>query len=322
MNEVILDGVKYVKASVAAKQFRYTSDYIGQLCRAQKIEAKLVGRSWFVSLESLRDHKKNRHTEKNKLPRDYSDTAIKIKTSHIDVVSVIRNKTVKNVLSKQKISVENKTIKLKIAYESDDENLIPELKIKHHITPKSIKVELGDSKNIRVKGREVEADFTTTPIPEVSLSGKLNLTSYPDLKEDKLLLKDSEAVITDPELDKKVEITPDFKIKKFSAIKVKTPVSNASTSDEKISLTMTSKLPSEMFVPEIAVSFSPQSINKKKKKQISLLVLISPLLATILALVFLFLIISLVSTTVVSEDSSVTKIDIQLENIWVLFNTD
>ncbi len=54
------NGATYVKVSVLAKRFNYTTDYIGQLCRQGKVEAKLVGRSWFVRESSLLDHGSDR----------------------------------------------------------------------------------------------------------------------------------------------------------------------------------------------------------------------------------------------------------------------
>lgn len=61
MNSLNVDGVLYVKASSLARDFGYTSDYIGQLCRNNKVEAQLVGRSWYVSEDSLRQHKESRY---------------------------------------------------------------------------------------------------------------------------------------------------------------------------------------------------------------------------------------------------------------------
>lgn len=60
MDTVVIDGVTYTKASTLAKDFRYTTDYIGQLCRADKVDAQLVGRSWYASRESLEDHASKR----------------------------------------------------------------------------------------------------------------------------------------------------------------------------------------------------------------------------------------------------------------------
>ncbi|HEY9583415.1 MAG TPA: hypothetical protein VJI66_00405 [Candidatus Paceibacterota bacterium] len=54
---LILEGKNYISARRAASEAGYASDYIGQLCRAGKLECKMVGRSWFVTLESLLKHK-------------------------------------------------------------------------------------------------------------------------------------------------------------------------------------------------------------------------------------------------------------------------
>jgi len=61
METVTLNGTEYVKASVLAKKLGYTSDYLGQLCRGGKVDAELVGRSWYVEPNSVTEHKKNRY---------------------------------------------------------------------------------------------------------------------------------------------------------------------------------------------------------------------------------------------------------------------
>ena len=66
METVTLDGVEYTKATTAAKQHGYTSDYVGQLCRAGKVDAQLVGRSWYVNIESLLTHRKGRYRSNQK----------------------------------------------------------------------------------------------------------------------------------------------------------------------------------------------------------------------------------------------------------------
>jgi len=65
MNSIILDGVTYVKAKDIAKKYHYTTDYVGQLCRSGKINCHLVGRSWYVSEDSLNVHK-NSGSKKNR----------------------------------------------------------------------------------------------------------------------------------------------------------------------------------------------------------------------------------------------------------------
>ncbi|MDQ5893168.1 MAG: trimeric autotransporter adhesin [Patescibacteria group bacterium] len=53
---LILEHKTFISAKRAAEVSGYASDYVGQLCRAGKLECKMVGRSWFVTEESLRKH--------------------------------------------------------------------------------------------------------------------------------------------------------------------------------------------------------------------------------------------------------------------------
>ena len=61
MEVVIFEGKEYTKASVLAARFRYTSDYLGQLCRGKKVDARLVGRAWYINLDSLNHHRDGRY---------------------------------------------------------------------------------------------------------------------------------------------------------------------------------------------------------------------------------------------------------------------
>ena len=52
-NTLNIEGKNYISARQAAANTGYAQDYIGQLCRGGKIEGKMIGRSWFVSEQSL-----------------------------------------------------------------------------------------------------------------------------------------------------------------------------------------------------------------------------------------------------------------------------
>lgn len=54
---MILNGKVHVSSKRAAEITGYAKDYIGQLCREGRIEARLVGRSWYAEEESLRKHR-------------------------------------------------------------------------------------------------------------------------------------------------------------------------------------------------------------------------------------------------------------------------
>lgn len=61
MDTISFKGEKYIKAGIIAKELGYTPDYVGQLCRGGQVLATLVGRSWYVSENSIRQHKKSRY---------------------------------------------------------------------------------------------------------------------------------------------------------------------------------------------------------------------------------------------------------------------
>lgn len=55
--DLFLDGKMFISSERAAKIGGYTKDYVGQLCRGGKLESKMVGRTWYVGLDSLIKHK-------------------------------------------------------------------------------------------------------------------------------------------------------------------------------------------------------------------------------------------------------------------------
>jgi len=57
MDELVIDNLVYIPSKKAAQITGYAKDYVGQLCREGRIEAKLVGRSWYVLESSVREHR-------------------------------------------------------------------------------------------------------------------------------------------------------------------------------------------------------------------------------------------------------------------------
>ena len=56
MDELVVDGKKYINSRMASQLTGYAKDYIGQLVRQGKVEARRVGRAWFVLEEALARH--------------------------------------------------------------------------------------------------------------------------------------------------------------------------------------------------------------------------------------------------------------------------
>jgi hypothetical protein len=192
MEEVLFDNMKYVKASVIAKEFRYTSDYIGQLCRAKKVDARLIGRSWFVNPDSLITHKKGKYSKLISMKQEesvnlkVSDKAIETKTSRQRVEPVIKNKTMKALYhSALKIAELNDDGRrnLRVSYERDEEVLFPEIIINKTRPPKFIKIEPAGAIKLKVSGKKKQTSFEADELPEVSLSGMLTVAGLEEASE-------------------------------------------------------------------------------------------------------------------------------------------
>ena len=57
MNELTIANQKYLSSKSAAQVTGYAKDYIGQLCREGRVEARLVGRNWYVLESSILEHR-------------------------------------------------------------------------------------------------------------------------------------------------------------------------------------------------------------------------------------------------------------------------
>lgn len=57
MDDLLIGEQKYVSSKRAAELTGYAKDYIGQLCREGRVEARLVGRSWYVREAAIKDHR-------------------------------------------------------------------------------------------------------------------------------------------------------------------------------------------------------------------------------------------------------------------------
>ncbi len=57
MDEITIEDKVYVSSKQAAKITGYAKDYVGQLCREGRVEARLVGRNWYVLEDSIREHR-------------------------------------------------------------------------------------------------------------------------------------------------------------------------------------------------------------------------------------------------------------------------
>lgn len=178
METVTIDGVEYVKASVLAKRHRYTSDYIGQLCRSKKVDAHLVGRTWYVYPPSLEGHKSTRYAELRsgeKNQNEVSNTA----SSRVEVEAPIK----KTLLRAQSPHFHDRVYWKGAAYESDDAALLPQPDRKTEARPLKMPIRLAESERVRVASVSKNVSMVSQPLPAIALSGTLKVRDYsPDFE--------------------------------------------------------------------------------------------------------------------------------------------
>ena len=182
MEVITFDGKEYVKASVLATRFRYTADYLGQLCRGKKVDARLVGRAWYINVDSLNTHKDTRYKP---LPKDESTTTIPVRktapgphyATRIDVEPILKKKTVSIYQAKPGGLTE-----VKVKYESDEHALIP--RVYKEAISKQIHVDPADAEMVHVKkdGKSI-FNFKAEELPEVYLRGSLHVEGLEEATE-------------------------------------------------------------------------------------------------------------------------------------------
>lgn len=342
MDTVVFDGVTYVKASVAARDFRYTADYLGQLCRGKKIDARLVGRTWFVNPESIKEHKRNRHQKttvptspENSFP-ERGDLTKEIKTSRKSIPAPVKNKTVKQITNTATESEQSRTRKLMVWYESDQETLIPCLTKK--VQPsKIVRIEPVGAKKVHVSGhKKTTASFVPSTLPEVALSGKLTVTSFPD-KSTELAFSDDENSLNTPK-NKAISPTRDSQrtpvseqspeVKEQTVSSKKTGQRNGTAQKKAKKLRPANvgsgrQMSTDSAQSVQSTSFTPTSVKfPTTASPVSFFVRVSPLIATIMALGCVLLLFSASSKLVASDSLYQSQVILQAANLLEIFDLE
>jgi hypothetical protein len=119
--DLLLDGKEYISASRAAEKLGYAQDYIGALIRTKKVPGKMIGRTWYVEIDSLTEHKNNNRQKKQK----QSESA--------PFPQSVEEKKENISLASESLDAITNTFLLK--YEEDTRSRLPELsklKYRHH----------------------------------------------------------------------------------------------------------------------------------------------------------------------------------------------
>ncbi len=179
MESVVFEGKEYVKASVLAARFRYTADYLGQLCRGRKVDARLVGRAWYINLDSLNTHRSGRY-KTSKAP-DKTEVASKKPSSNylsrIDVEPILKKKTVSLVKS-----TKGSLSEFSVKYEGDDYSLIP--RVNKEAISINIPIKPAEAETLKIhKEKEAITGFKAEELPEVYLKGSVKVHGLEEATE-------------------------------------------------------------------------------------------------------------------------------------------
>jgi len=184
MKTVTIEGEVYTKASILADKFGYTSDYIGQLCRSNKVEARLVGRAWYVNEYSLGKHKDTRYETlraNEKISKLSSELLLVPEGSKIIVKPTLSKLTKRSILNPENYHWTSRTeILPESVYSYDDYDLVPEAKnirpTVELLKPTRIPVELSDATKVPIKVTVKNPyEISFSDLPEVSLQGRVTI---------------------------------------------------------------------------------------------------------------------------------------------------
>jgi hypothetical protein len=177
METLEANGVNYIKATVLAKRLHYTTDYIGQLCRQGKVEAKLVGRAWFVNETSFTDCVGERHLvtrsveilSKNKLEFPVTDNS----NESIAIYPTLSKKTKRQLGSSESGKINASWQNHLPIYSSDEYHLKPLI----NSLDKTVVLEPESEpvhKKVIIRNESKEpSHLAFTGLPTVSLRGDL-----------------------------------------------------------------------------------------------------------------------------------------------------
>ena len=190
MKTVTIEGEVYTKVSILADKFGYTGDYIGQLCRSNKVEARLIGRAWYVNEYSLNKHKDTRYVTLRANEKISKLSSELVSVPHVPktvVKPTLSKLTKRSILNPDNYHWITRTeILPESTYFHDDHDLVPEAKITNApvelLKPAKIPVELSDATKVSIKVTEKNPyEISFSDLPEVSLQGQVTIE---DLNED------------------------------------------------------------------------------------------------------------------------------------------
>lgn len=206
MKTISFGNKEYVKASAVAKKFRYTQDYVGQLCRGDKVDACLVGRVWYIHMDSVTEYRKTKHATQKKASNKNQITVKKAPRSKVE--PVIRAKTARTIKGISLTTPSPNTNSVRTSYSRDAVSIIPVLHAKegdsNSDTKSAVQTEPKPARKITIKVRpntKKATEYYTKKIPDITLKSTLKVTTSTEATLAKSISDSAEETNVEPEKD-------------------------------------------------------------------------------------------------------------------------
>jgi hypothetical protein len=200
MDELEISGRRFLSTRRAAKDHKYTSDYVGQLIRGGKVTGKKVGRSWYVDEQSL-----NAYLNGEIVPETLAQTSI--------AKSVIEKTSEPVVEVKKEVptfqQVESRTSDQSIGEKKFEPVIIKSKTIEEHHIP--IRTKISEPELPSIGLRYVSDDEPALP----QIQRKTAVTNIAPVPIRPVPVSTAQTQVED-----EVEIVPDRKIHPFAMVGV------------------------------------------------------------------------------------------------------
>jgi|GEM_PF-6780177 hypothetical protein len=171
MEHLDIGEKRYIKVSSAARETGYTTDYIGQLCRAKKIDAKLVGRTWYVLYDELIAHRQTR----GRSSHEKAKKAFKKEVAAIDGETRIP-------ITIEHTGLRKRLVDEQITYHRDESELIPTSLQGKNDEEGSVSKKIVVEKD----SHERPVSFNTAEKPEIKWNGTIVIESLNNTLNDEI----------------------------------------------------------------------------------------------------------------------------------------
>ncbi|MHB1089445.1 MAG: hypothetical protein ACYC19_11880 [Acidimicrobiales bacterium] len=134
-SDLYFNNIKFISAKQAGLISGYSPDYIGQLCRSNKLVCQRVGKSWYIKEDSLTDYVKFVN-EQLKINRETQSAILKKSLSSVAVEEVLVDVP---VIIKEKVDTKKRPISVSVKKQSATKTILfkPVKKVYPKVSPSS-----------------------------------------------------------------------------------------------------------------------------------------------------------------------------------------